>query len=802
MSHRSEFDFGNHSIRGCRWPGSPIPPALVPRVTLAVLTACLVFAMPGSAAPVVTGVDRFYRDSPGRLAEAGEILLTELGCVHCHEMDDALSDRIPLTPGPGLDGVGDRLRTGYLTAWLSAPHETRSGTRMPDLLATKSAPERAAIAGALVQFLQTLSGPTRAEGRSAPGDPEAGRDLFHSIGCVACHAPRSDFIGALDGPHPGPGSVPSFSTPLAPPAALAGKYRREGLIDFLVKADGRRSAGHMPGFDLNRREAADLADYLAPGANGTVESNRIERRSLVRKGLESFFSLGCASCHSVNADVDPGAISASRVYTPLAGLSAIDTGCLSRDPMDGVPFYHLDDFQREAITAALAGLTEVAAREPLTAAAKARRAMIRLNCHACHERDGIGGPDASRRPYFVSHAADLGDEGRLPPTLTGVGRKLRVDALERIIRGEFPARPYMATRMPDFGPAHAKRFAEWFSAADRDPDELPTPRDGAENQVGRNMWGRALVGTRGLSCITCHALNGNRSLGIQSMDLALAPERLRAEWFRDYLIDPAKFRPGTRMPSFWPDGKPSVKGHGGSTARQIDSIWAYLNEVDQSRLPEGLDNKADLLLRPGARPIVFRTFMEHAGTHAVAVGFEAGVHAAFDSRDPRWVMAWTGPFLNAEATWEGRFTPPTRPAGDFVIPLQPLAPFTDSPMAFRGYILDPDSGIPEFRYRIGKTVVGDTLRPSDQDDFRIVRSLRSAGNGDPVWVEIASGNAVDQSGTEWQVDGRLDVSTTATTRTRTNEFGVHLQVRIPGAKSADAASASDSGPAVSVRYDW
>ena len=181
--------------------------------------------------------------------------------------------------------------------------------------------------------------------------------------------------------------------------------------------------------------------------------------------------------------------------------------------------------------------------------------MRLLNCTACHTRKDLGGPDAERDKFFLTIGNDLGDEGRLPPLLTGVGAKLTESALHKVLRGDDAVRPYMTTRMPDFGEAHAKFLVKHLGTADARTNVKPTPREGSENNVGRNRYGRELMGVKGLNCITCHQLSGHKSLGIQAMDLSHSPNRLRPEWFRDYLINPAAFRPGTRMPSFWPGGR-------------------------------------------------------------------------------------------------------------------------------------------------------------------------------------------------------------------------------------------------------
>ena len=59
--------------------------------------------------------------------------------------------------------------------------------------------------------------------------------------------------------------------------------------------------------------------------------------------------------------------------------------------------------------------------------------MMTLNCYACHERSFVGGVVDRRgesqevhghEKWFVRISQENGDEGRLPPALTGVGAKL------------------------------------------------------------------------------------------------------------------------------------------------------------------------------------------------------------------------------------------------------------------------------------------------------------------------------------------------------------------------------------------
>ena len=104
-------------------------------------------------------------------------------------------------------------------------------------------------------------------------------------------------------------------------------------------------------------------------------------------------------------------------------------GCLDETPAAGLPHYALSPAQR---TALLAYLPVRATRA--SPAQSATDTLKVLNCVACHERDGQGGPDAARKPYFLGDH-NLGDTGRFPPPLTGIGRKLQPEWLAQALAG-------------------------------------------------------------------------------------------------------------------------------------------------------------------------------------------------------------------------------------------------------------------------------------------------------------------------------------------------------------------------------
>jgi mono/diheme cytochrome c family protein len=369
--------------------------------------------------------------------------------------------------------------------------------------------------------------------------------------------------------------------------------------------------------------------------------------------------------------------------------------------------------------------------------------VAELGCAACHRRDGTGGPEPARAAFFTGTGEDLGDEGRFPPSLDHVGYKLIQPALADTIAHGTRLRPYLKTRMPAFGVPTAAPLAESLESCDV-PENLPVL-----NQKGRNEAGRKLLGSSGLSCIACHAINGHKSLGISAMDLTRTIGRLRPEWLVDFLKNPADFTPGTRMPSFWSNVK-REKMWG-----EVDAIRVYLLESDQSRLPEGMNSTQSYELIPSQRPIIFRSFITGAGTQAIGVGFPEGLNIAFDAEASNWALAWKGRFLDAEGTWFDRMNPPAVPMGTEVLTFgggPPLArlkndrePWPDTPrgygnVRYLGYHLDA-RGYPTFRYRVDGTEVTDRIEPS-HDGRTLNRELTWPAGKGVLFARIASAPSV------------------------------------------------------------
>lgn len=527
--------------------------------------------------------------------DPGERLLAELHCTACHAAEPAVVARLRPPPAPLLGQTGTRLRPGFLRDWLRDPLASKPGTTMPDVLGGLAEAERTAAIEELTHYLTSLT-PVHPAATATPATGalvmQQGRVLYHQVGCVACHAPFetaaavfNQSVGAPTDPDALRYTLARLQEVSTPLPDLAAKYRPGALAAFLTDPLATRPGGRMPSLNLTEAEARALAAYLDSVTSRTVSGAPAETAfemnvALARRGRERFAEFGCAACHETVAGAPPVT---SQLRAPsFAQLNAdAASGCLSEKPRHPAPRYLLSAEQREAVRTTLRERARL--RQPTSPPERVAHTLASLNCTACHSRDGLGGPSPARSDYFTSLSdADLGDEGRIPPHLSGVGGKLRAPWLDQVLTNRGAVRPYLAVRMPQFGPANVGHLTADFRAADAWPDAVPPV-------AGDATAGRALVGLGGYGCIQCHSFGPHPSLGVSVMDMTRMAGRLEWEWFRRYLLDPPGLRPGTRMPSFWPEGRATVPTIlAGDTEKQIAAIWAYLSLGVEAAPPPGL----------------------------------------------------------------------------------------------------------------------------------------------------------------------------------------------------------------------
>lgn len=855
---------------------------------------------------IVPGFDRFYsaeETTDAELVRGGLLLLGELNCTSCHKTDDAaVLAQISNKQAPLLGEVGARVSPEWIAKFLADPQAVKAGTTMPHQLAGLKPEERVAAVERLTHFLASqasrpfvISGP---EGSAVA----QGEVLFHSAGCVACHAPRRDLTDELA----------KSSVPLG---TLEDKYSISSLTAFLNDPLQVRPAGRMPHLPLRDNQASYIAQYLlketkapaalnvayyedgvgafpdvsklTPKSTGTASSFDISSAAkkenfgfnftgyiaidkegeytfytksddgswvyvndqlvvdnggahppteksgkiklapgrypirvaftqggggfefevqyegpginrgpipsalltstkepppeqkkfeidanLANEGKQLFGKLGCAACHQMGPNKED--IPSVTTAPALAALMPMG-GCLGKEAAAGRPAYTLLAAQTKALMAAIAAVS--AGKLPgWESADRVHAKFTTLNCYACHQRGQVGGVVEDRNPFFTANDKDLGDEGRLPPALTGVGDKLQSEWLADVLTKAGAARPYMNARMPQFGAANLAKVDEDLTKLDLQAPSVPVSK--VPKNEARSA-GHRLVGKTGLSCISCHMFYRHKSAGIQATDLSMMPQRLRADWFHRYMQDPQRFRPGTRMPQAWPNGKAMKKDIlAGHADDQIDAIYAYLSDGKRAILPDGIV-VTSMELIVGGEAVIYRNFIEGAGSRAIGVGYTEEVNLAFDANELRLALLWQGRFIDASRHWSGRGEGYQPPLGEKVVKLvagPPLAVLESEGAAwptavgheagyqFQGYELDKLRR-PTFLYRFGEVNVIDQPLPKEDGAAKsVVRKLSFSSKAPPnmLYQRIAGGGPIEKvDDTTFRIGGQMTVKITA-----------------------------------------
>ena len=750
------------------------------------------------------------RSDPARI-EQGRALYHTVGCVACHApetrpegvTEEAFKEvRAQSVP---LGDLARKYPASELVRLLRDPLVHRPSGRMPSMNLTPG--EAGAIALYLLRDQGTgvqtpAKAPTLVDGLQY----EFFEGAANSVAQLLAMAPKSTGVSAaldLSLPHPNQNWGVRFSGFIDIPAE--GKYRfwirsddgSQLSIDGkpLLNNDGVHPASEKNGnltlkaglhelevvFFQGGGETEFRVDWAPPGEKrGPIPGDRLKHGgqavrpidweefaldpAKVAAGREQFAALNCAACHAVTDAAGPVLPRKSKPMVQLALRT--QEGCLSDLPPAKAPRFDLSANDRMSLRKTLRNPAE-AQKTASAASAQVDLTLSQFNCLACHSRNEVGGPTASGRSdwFTVVGEADLGDEGRIPPHLTGVGGKLKAAALEEVIVKGTKVRPYMATRMPVFGPkvhtlaAQLKRL---------DAPATATPAPSITSQDAKIGW--KLVGRDGLGCVACHTFTTHGSMGIPALALDKMGERLEWEWLQRYLPNPAALRPGTRMPTFWPEGKAvNTKILNGDTAGQIRSIYAYLADGPKAEIPAGLiRGKKEIVVDDEA--VIYRNFIDGAGPRAIGVGYPERANLAFDAQNLRLALLWQGPFIDMSRHSTDRGVGYEPPLGDHRIRLpdgpafaalpSPTAPWPsaiDAESRFLGYRLDARQQ-PTFRYLVaGMTIEETPLAKPGSVDMTLVRTFRFQGTpGRPLTLRLAKG-AIQPAGTGFKVEGGLVV---------------------------------------------
>jgi len=754
-----------------------------------------------------TGKTRRHSRVDNQAAQRGKQLYERVGCAICHGMTDGTRRSATTIPLPDLS---KKYSLDGLALFLKQPHTVRPANRMPGMHLDDN--ESRDLAHYLLPSVdpsdvkpnmkyQVYEGgwsklPDFQELKPVASGTSEGLDLsvsgrnnnyavrFESFVTLDAAAKVRFHLGSddgsrllvdgkkvvdVDGIHPhqtGSGEVELA----AGPHSLVVEYFQGGGEATLELQWESSMFVRQPIDGWLQLEPGKAAQGETKGSGSSGAGS--DDAGLIARGKGLFQSVGCVQCHEMKG-TDRAESRLNKA--PAIDKVRMDAGCMANDVPKGLPEYRLTSFQKDAIVAALSGKD---AEVKLAADLHSNYTLAKLNCIACHQRNGFGGPEGDKLDLFASTIPEMGDEGRLPPRLTGVGDKLTDAFLDRVLSEGARHRPYMLVRMPQYGKA-TQGLAEHWKQADR-PQGDRVAKTADEAEIRTIAAGRLLAGNKGLSCAQCHTFGNERAIGIQAINLLTMTERLRPEWFYRYMLEPTKYRPGTRMPASFPEGVSVLKSvYEGNAEHQIGALWKYLSQGTQAATPEGLQRN-QIVLEPTDRPILYRNFLEGLSARGIAVGYPGGLNIAWDAETMNMAKLWQGQFIDASMHWRDRGVGRQKPLGDLVLNYEsvtPVAKLSDAnapwPEAkaiseeakFLGYRVDA-GGIPTFRYRTQGVVVSDRaeLSPGPNETPGMKRSLSlthsQSSDGSGEWmVRLATGSAITSvAKNTWSVDDRYQIT--------------------------------------------
>lgn len=767
-------------------PGTTMPDVLsgLPDAERAENVEALVHFLASTGTPKMDRPER-------KMVAIGRDLYHKVGCTACHETRDAHGNIEKVLP-TSVPMAKTKYTLGSLHAFLENPLAARPSGRMPGLLNAK---EAQAVANYLLQGDTPGAAAYNMNFAYYEGTWDKLPDFSALTPTITGQAGDFDldvarrdnnmaikFDGYLKIDKEGQykfwltsddGSKIWIDDKLAvsndgihPPSTVTGAvFLAKGMRKFTAavfnSGGGVELQIDISGQGIKRQSVApfvyltDKGESLAPTPAKKDDDFLELQAPLIAKGRELFATLGCANCHSMKYT---GQRIDAKFSAPALAKLPRSGGCLESAPKNGVPWFSLTGGQRAALGAALQP------RAPRSNDPKERIAetLTAFNCYACHDRDKSGGHEEERNKSFTTSQQEMGDEARVPPSLTGVGAKLRPEYLRKVLDQGAHDRPYMHTRMPRFGDANVGRLVKLFSELDKLD---PAPKVVFNESLAKvKAAGRHLIGGQAFACYKCHTFNGQKAEGVQGIDMTLLPVRLQRDWFVQYVLDPNKFRPGTRMPTAWPKGEVVLKDIlGGKALNQIEGIWVYLSDGPKAQPPVGMKSQS-LPLVPVGEAIIYRNFIQGAGTRAIGVGFPEKVNLAFDANELRLAMIWQGAFIDASRHWNGRGEGFEPPLGDNILALPPGPSFAvlagkndvwpaksakEFKQQFKGYKLTPDNR-PTFMYSVNGVSIEDCPAVvANKEAPSLRRTITLEGTAKNLYYRAALADKIEATGDGW-----------------------------------------------------
>lgn len=488
--------------------------------------------------------------------DRGKQIFGSVGCLGCHGMDDFGRQRFG--QAPDLSSVGSKVSAAWLTSWLKNPRHYWADTVMPSLRLSDS--EISDVSAYL------LSKKNEEFEKAEVGSP----DIQKQKEVLRLYLMRD------------PKLAPNTNEKVdALIASLKPQEVSHKLGENVMNRYGCFSCHEVKGFEKTPGIAPELSEV------GSKPLNKFD------------FGLLHVEPHANYAWMEKK-LQDPRIYDKGVAKEYLD--------LLKMPNFHFEDKEIQTLITALLGMTAQKIGAPSAKILTARetkmeegmRVIHQYNCQGCHIVERLHQPLPDDHPDRDEHEKNrFALEGRIlryyeedeatgPPPIHGEGRKVLTNWAYNFLQGPWPLRVGLKVRMPtfQFNNRETNKLVEGWGNEGNVSFPI-TPPQRVNLTPAQVAQAKQMV--EKLQCYNCHAQTENVPGLADNPVRGYAPsffhvaQRLRREWIVDWLKDPNKLQPGTRMPGFWADNTtPFPDVLKGDPQAQMELIADYLIYLSQN----------------------------------------------------------------------------------------------------------------------------------------------------------------------------------------------------------------------------